>query len=165
MDRDAVLAAALGAAVLTGCTGRARRSAPTPSAPPPSASPTPTDPDVATLLSWAAAERSIAARYAAFARSVPSLAALRTNHLARAEAVEEQLAFRGVRVVDAPATPPLRGARRSVVRAFATAERRLAADYLRDLRALRDAGLAVLGAELATGARQHAIVLDRVPVA
>jgi hypothetical protein len=155
MDRDALLVAALGAAVLTGCTPD-RQPRPTPSASPSLA---PTDPDVATLRAWASAERSIAARYGTLVRTVPSLKPLRANHLARAAAVEERLAFLGAAPPSPPATEALRGKPAALLSAFAAAERRLAARYLADLRALRDPALAVVGAELAAGARQHAVVL------
>jgi hypothetical protein len=161
VDRDAVLAAALGAAVLTGCTSPSR-PAPTPS-PSPSVPP-PVDPDVAVLLSWAAAERSLAARYATAVHAVPALKPLRANHLARVAAAADHLRVRGVVPPPPPARAPLRGTPASLVRALADAERRLAAGYLADLTGVQNPKVAVLGAELLAGARQHATVLALVPL-
>jgi hypothetical protein len=161
VDRDALLVAALGAAVLTGCT-TSPSPAPLPSGSP-SASRAPVDPDVALLATWASRERVLAARYAALARSVPALAPLRANHTARAAAVERLVAARGGTPLETEPPPALKGPRRDVVAAFVTAERRLAARYVAALRDVRDPDVAVLGAELAAGARQHAALLRLVP--
>lgn len=159
MDSDALLVAALGAAVLTGCT---------PSAPVPSPSVSPSvppsaDPDVAVVSAWAVEERSLAARYGPLAARVPALAPLRANHLARAAACEALLSARGAVVPHATGRPS-NGAPRALMAAFATVERRLAARYLTDVALVRDADVAVLGAELAAGARQHALALSVVRV-
>jgi hypothetical protein len=164
VDRDALLVASLGAAVLTGCT-TSPSPAPLPSgSPSPSPSVTPAaDPDVALLVTWASRERVLAARYAALARSVPALAPLRANHTSRAAAVERLVAERGGRLLETKPPRALTGPRRDVVAAFVTAERRLAARYVAALRDVRDPDVAVLGAELAAGARQHAALLRLVP--
>ncbi|MDQ1712594.1 MAG: hypothetical protein QOE45_2044 [Frankiaceae bacterium] len=148
MDRDALLAAALGAAVLTGCT--APRRVPSPSPTPP-----PVDPDVAVLRSWAALERRAVATYDVAVRTAPALAPLRANHLARAAAVEALLATRGA--TPSPATPASRAPDPS------SAERGLVAAILASLPRVADPDVAVLGAELAAGARQHATLLPLVP--
>lgn len=151
MDRDALLAAALGAAVLTGCTVPRR----VPALPSPTPSPPP-DPDVALLRSWGAAERRAVTAYDTPVRTSPALNTLRANHLARAAAVEALLAERG-----ASPSPPALAA--PVLPAPVALERALVAGYLRDLGAVTDPGVAVLGAELAAGARQHLALLPLVP--
>ena len=162
MDRDALLAAALGAAVLTGCT----TSSPTPPGPTPSPTPsaTPEDPDLALLTAWATDERVLAARYAPAVRAVPALAALRANHVTRAAAVVEHLRVRGAAAPAVPAQPPTKAAPRALVAALADAERRLAGRYVAALGGVRDPLVVTLGAELAAGARQHAALLALVPV-
>jgi len=152
-----VLAAALGAAVLAGCT---RSSSPPRPSPSPSPSPTPVDPDVAVLTAWYAAEHGIAARYGS--PKGPVLKALRANHLARADAVLDHLRVRGAGPPTPVPQPPLRGKTASLVKAFREAERALAGRYVTGLGAIRDPKVAVLGAELAAGARQHAVVLGLV---
>jgi hypothetical protein len=150
VDRDALLAAALGAAVVTGCTAPRR----VPALPSPSTSPPP-DPDAALLSSWALAERRTAGLYAA----TGPLATLRANHLARAAAAEALLAARGA----SPSPPPAVPARPAAVAALVAAERALAAGYVAALGRVTDSAVAVLGAELAAGARQHAALLPLVP--
>lgn len=157
MDRDALLAAALGAAVLSGCTSGDERP------PRPTASPTPTpspvDPDVALLRSWATAERALAARYAPAVRAVPALKPLRANHLARATAVADHLRARGTVAPAVPRQPRAPRETAALLRALADAETRQAARYVAALARVRDPLVAMLGAELAAGARQHATVL------
>ena len=140
MDRRAFLGAALGAAVA--CT---RRAAPRPL---PTATPAPTptvDPDVALLTSWWLSERRLLA-------SLPAAAApLRAAHATRADAVAEHLAARGATPPAAPTAAPSRDAARTMEDASAR--------YLADLARAASADVAVLGAELAAGARQHAVVL------
>jgi hypothetical protein len=157
VDRDAVLAAALGAAALAGCTRAADPPGPTSS---PTPSPPPVDPDVAVLTAWYAAECGIADRYGK--PTGPVLKALRANHLARADAVLDHLRVRGVVAPTPAARPPLRGKTASLVSAFRDAERALAGRYVLGLGAIRDPKVAVLGAELAAGARQHAVLLGLV---
>ena len=162
MDRDALLTAALGAAVLTGCTPGRRDAAPPPESPSPSASPT-VGPDVAVVVEWADAENALAFRYATLVKSVPALAPLRANHLARAEAVSEHLARLGG--TPSPAAVlhrklPLP----ALVRSLTEAEREHATRVLARLSRLRDPDLVALGAELAAGARQHAVLLGLVPL-
>jgi hypothetical protein len=161
MDRNAALAAALGAAVLAGCTAD-REAAPAPTTPS-ATTPPPADPDLALLSGWYAAERRLAARYAVLVRRVPALAPLRANHDTRADAVRDHLLVRGASPAEQPGAP-LRGAPRSLVKSFAAAERRLAAAYLSELARVTDPKVATLGAELAAGARQHATLLELVPV-
>jgi hypothetical protein len=151
VDRDALLAAALGAAVLTGCT--APRRVPALPSPSPSSAPPP-DPDAALLSSWAASERRVAGLYGPGG----PLAPLRANHLARAVAVEALLVARGASPAPSPAP-----ARPAAVAALLTAERSLATAYLASLARAGDPAVAVLGAELAAGARQHAALLPLVP--
>jgi len=157
VDRDALLAAALGAAVLSGCTSGSG-SRPTP-APTPTPSASPADPDLALLRSWATAERALAARYAPAVRAVPALKALRANHLARATAVVDHLRVRGAVAPAVPRQPRAPRDTRALVRGLADAESRQAARYLAALARVRDPLVAMLGAELAAGARQHATVL------
>ena len=152
MDRDALLAAALGTAVLTGCTTSRRDPAPTPS--PTTPSPTPVDPDLATLRTWWTAEIRLSRAYARASREIRPLGA---NHAARAAAVADHLR---VRRAPLPARPAARALSRAALR---TAERRLAADLLADLAGVRDPLVATLGAELAAGARQHATLLGLLP--
>lgn len=152
-----MLAAALGAAVLAGCTRSSGRPEPTAS---PTPSPSPVDPDVAVLTAWYAAERGIADRYGT--PTGPVLKALRANHLARADAVLDHLRVRGVVAPTPVPRPALRGKTASLVRAFRDAEKALASRYVTGLGAIRDPKVAVLGAELAAGARQHAVVLGLV---
>jgi hypothetical protein len=152
VDRDALLAAALGAAVLTGCTVPRR----VPALPSPTPSPSPPDPDVALLRSWAAGERRAVTAYDTPVRTSPALNTLRANHLARAAALEALLAERG-----ASPSPPAIAA--PGLPAPVAMERALVAGYLRDLAAVTDPVIAVLGAELAAGARQHLALLPLVP--
>ena len=160
MDRDALLTAALGVAVLSGCTAT-RRTAP----PAPSPTPSPlAHPDVAVLVEWGEAERALAFRYAPLVKAVAALAPLRANHLARAEAVDEHLARLGggtpsPGAVVNPSAPPA-----TLAKALAKLERDHAARCLSVLARVRDADVAVLGAELAAGARQHAVLLGLVPL-
>lgn len=141
MDRDALLVAALGAAVV-GCTaGREDDPAPVPTTP----SPTPAAADVALLESWWRRERSLAASLPA------SYIPLRNNHLTRAAAVAEHLAALGAAPPSPPAPVP--------VADHAKAARDAAARYVAELTGAASADVAVLGAELAAGARQHAVVL------
>ncbi|HVF05761.1 MAG TPA: hypothetical protein VNA20_13045 [Frankiaceae bacterium] len=164
MDRDVVLAAALGAAVAAGCT-TSERPAPEPTA---AVTPTPTavpeDPDVVALRSWLAAERRLAARYAAVVRQVPALRPLRVNHTTRATALTDHLRARGVDPGPAATVAPLRGKPGTVVRTLARAERDLAAAYVATLPKVGDTAVLLLGAEFAAGARQHAVVLAQVEV-
>ena len=161
MDRDSLLAAALGAAVLTGCTSRSR-PAPAPSASP-TPSPAPTDPDVAVLSGWIVEESRLADAYGAIVERLPSIAPLAGNHRDRAEELVTQVARRGA---VPPRGGPGGGARTGspgrVVAELARLEREAAARYLTALGRVADPGVAVLGAELAAGARQHAAVLRRV---
>lgn len=159
MDRDAALVAALGAAVLAGCTERRVAVPPTPSGP---VTPSPADPDVATLAAWSASEQRLAVLYAPLVRAVPSLAALRRNHTARARAVEGRLrALGSARAsISRPVAP--HGRPVALAAGLAAAERKAAAAYVAALSGLRDPDVAVLGAELAAGARQHVVVLGRV---
>jgi hypothetical protein len=150
VDRDALLAAALGAAVLTGCTAPRR----VPALPSLSPSPAPPDPDAALLSSWALSERRVAGLYG----PTGPLAPLRANHLARAAAAEALLVARGT----SPSPPPA-PARPAAVAALVAAERSLATGYLASLPRVTDPSVAVLGAELAAGARQHAALLPLVP--
>lgn len=152
-----MLAAALGAAVLAGCTRSPDPPGPTPS---PTPSPSPLDPDVAVLTAWYAAERGIADRYGRPAG--PVLKALRANHVERAGAVLDHLRVRGVAAPTPAPRPALRGRTASLVRAFRDAEKALAGRYVLGLAAIRDPKVAVLGAELAAGARQHAVLLGLV---
>ena len=157
-----MLVAALGAAVLAGCT---TSGAPDPE---PSESPTPTapeDPDAAQLRAWLALEQRYADRYAAAATRVATLKALRSNHTARADAVADHLRVRGLLPPDRVPVPALRGAPASVARTLARAERELAGRYVAALPRVTDPRVVVLGAELAAGARQHAelLALVRMP--
>ncbi|HEU0132823.1 MAG TPA: hypothetical protein VFQ85_17725 [Mycobacteriales bacterium] len=158
MDRDALLVAALGAAVLTGCTPRSDRPGPATPSPLPSLAP---DPDQALLAAWAAAERLAAARYDRPVRAIPALAPLRANHLARARAVEARLT---ASPSAAPAPPALGGPPAAVVRALVTAERALAASYAAAVARAADPEVVLLGATLAAGARQHAALLPILPL-
>ena len=162
MDRDALLTAALGAAVLVGCTPGRREAAPTPSPSSPSPSPV-EDPDVAVLVEWHGAEGALAFRYDALVKAVPALAPLRANHRTRADAVAEHLTRLGGTpspgaVVNPSASPA------ALAKSLAKAERDHAARVLSRLSRVRDPDVAVLGAELAAGARQHAVLLGLVPV-
>ena len=133
MDREGLLVAALGAAVLTGCT---RHDTP---APTPTPSPT-TDPRVAVLAAWWTTEATL------HASTPPSHVPFRNAHRARLAAIEERLAALG-----ATPPPPPRAGRLDL----AGAER----SYTRSLAGLSDPDPVTLGAELAAGARQHAAVL------
>lgn len=156
VDRDRRLLVAFGALALTGCTP-SRRPSPTPA--PTTPTPTPLSaPDLAVLRRWALAERHIVMRYSALVGKMPDLIPLRQNHAVRAEAVERRLPERPV----LPRTGPLDGRVPEVVRAFVAAERALAESYLADLAGLADPANAVLGAELAAGARQHVVILRAV---
>lgn len=155
MDRDALLVAALGAAVLGACTPDRTPALPSPTS---SVSPSTVDPDVAVLTAWALAERNIAARYGLLVTKVPALKPLRANHLARAAYVASLRP--GITVT--PTATPLRGAPKVVVPAFVKAEKALAVSYVAALAGVRDPDVAALGAELAAGARQHAALLPLV---
>lgn len=157
-----MLAAALGTAVLAACTPSSPDPAPAPS--PGTPSPTPVDPDVALLRTWSADERVLAARYAALVRAVPALKPLRANHVARAAAVADHLRVRGAAPLPIPAQAASKARPPALVDALADAERRLGARYLAALASVRDPKVAVLGAELAAGARQHVAVLRLVPL-
>jgi hypothetical protein len=161
VDRDAALVAALGAAVLAGCT---QRRVPVPPSPSRSSTASPAaDPAVAVLLGWEASERRLAALHASALRRVPGLTTLRRNHLARAGAIADRLRARGVASPSpTPAVRPLHGKPPALVAALVAAERGAATAYLGAL-ARVDADLATLGAELAAGARQHAVVLRLLP--
>ncbi len=158
MDRAAFVAAA-GVAFLAACTDRRHPAPPLPS--PSSASPTP-DPDAAVLTAWSASEQRLAALYAPVVHPAAAIAALRANHVARAAAVAEHLRVRGLVAASAAAVAPLRGKPPAVVTALVAAERAAATGYLAALSRVSDPDVAVLGAELAAGARQHATVLRLV---
>jgi hypothetical protein len=155
VDRDALLVAALGAAVLGACTPDRTPALPSPTVSVPAS---PVDPDVAVLTAWALAERNIAARYGLLVTKVPALKPLRTNHLARSAYAASLRP--GITVT--PTAKPLHGAPKLVVPAFAKAERALATSYVAALAGVRDPDVAALGAELAAGARQHAALLPLV---
>ncbi len=135
MDREGLLVAALGAAVLTGCTSH-DEPAPTPT---PTPSPT-ADPEALVLTSWWTQEETL------YANTPPSHVPFRAAHRARRTAIEERLRARGVPIPGEPErwTLDLAGAERA---------------YTRSLAGLTDPDLVTLGAELAAGARQHAAVL------
>jgi hypothetical protein len=156
VDRRAALAA-LGALVVTACTERRHALPPSPSA----SSPPPVDPDVTTLVSWSASERRLALLYAPLLGKAPALRALRDNHTARAAAVADRLAVRGLSPSPVP-TPVRKGGVPALVAALVADEREAATRYLAALGRIADPGVAVLGAELAAGARQHAVVLRLV---
>jgi hypothetical protein len=103
------------------------------------------DPDVALLTAWLVSERRL------LASLPPAAAPLRNAHATRAAAVAEHLAARGAPVPSGPSTSPVRDA--------ATAPRDASSRYLADVARAASADVAVLGAELAAGARQHAVVL------
>jgi hypothetical protein len=155
VDRDALLVAALGAAVLGACTPDRTPALPSPSAP---GTTPPVDPDVAVLAAWALAERNIAARYGLLVSKVPALKPLRANHLARSAYAASLRP--GITVH--PTATPLHGAPKLVVKAFVKAEKALAVSYVTALAGVRDPAVATLGAELAAGARQHAALLPLV---
>jgi hypothetical protein len=147
VDRRGLLGAALGlaaGAAVAGCTNGGGTS-PTPA--PTTPSPTPTlDPDLAILTAWWQSERRLL-------DSLPTTAApLRAAHAARLAAVAEHLAARG-------APPPSPSPSPRPVTALVKAELDASARYLKDLAAVASNDVAVLGAELAAGARQHATVL------
>lgn len=135
MDREALLVAALGAAVLTGCTHHDARKP----APRPTPSPT-TDPEAVVLAAWWAQEETL------YSATPPGHLPFRAAHRARRIAIEERLRARGLPLPSQPErwTLDLAGAERS---------------YVRSLAGLTDPDLVTLGAELAAGARQHAVVL------
>lgn len=151
MDRDAVLVAALGTAVLAACTSSSP-PAPTPS--PSTPSPEPVDPDLALLLGWHTAELTMAARYGG--GNVPVFGDL---HRAHARDVADHLRVRGEPPPPPPSRGPYRGRRPALLKALARAERDLAARYQAALADVRDPKVALLGAELAASARQCAAVL------
>lgn len=154
MDRDALLAAALGTAVLTGCTSSGDDD-PTPAPAPSSPTPDPVDPDITILRGWWSAEFTLMRMCAAGARKTPALRALAQNHNARLNAVADHL-----RVRDEP-QPRIPAAQQPAVTlaALTRDERRLVTGYLDDLPRVTDPLVVTLGAELAAGARQHAVLL------
>ena len=154
MDRDALLAAALGAAVLTGCTSSGDDD-PTPTPVPSSPSPEPYDTDITVLRGWWSAELTLMRMCAAGQRKTPALRALAQNHNARLNAVADHLRVRDepqprIPAVKQPAVP---------LAALTSDERHLVTGYLDDLPRVIDPLVVTLGAELAAGARQHATLL------
>lgn len=148
MDRDALLAAALGAAVLTGCTSD-DDPAPTPRPGPPTGhSSRDVDPDLPIVLAWWVSEHHL--QKATPATYVP----LRAARAERIAAMAERLLALGGNT-NSPGPKPIAD--------LAKAERDASARYLVSLARVTDPAVAVLGAELAAGARQHATVLALLP--
>ena len=94
MDRDAVLVAALGAAVLSGCTSPSR-PAPTPTP----TTPEPVDPDIALLTAWYLEEAAMRLRYPG---NAPPLSDAHGAHLSD---IGDHLRVRG----EPPPVVPTRG--------------------------------------------------------
>lgn len=147
-DRRALLLGALGVAV-AGCTsGGGDDPSPTPAQS--TASPTPaTPPDAALLTAWWLTERRL--HDALPASYVP----FRAAHEARIAAVEEHLRALGAPVPTAPAPKRIDDHTKAAIVA--------SAGYLGDVRRAVSPDVAVLGAELAAGARQDAMVLAALP--
>lgn len=102
------------------------------------------DPDVAILSAWWQSERRLRAALPAAAT------ALRDAHHARAVAVAEQLVVRDAPLPTDPA-PPTRPASQEEAAAYTR--------YVSALDSITSPDVAVLGAELAAGARQAATIL------
>lgn len=147
MNRRDVLAGAVASLVLGACTRRRRRVVPSPTA---TRSPTPV-PDGDLLAAWYAAEQ----RLVRLSGTVPGAASVRADHLIRSRAILDRLHVLGL----GPPTVTLPPAVPHAKAALATAEGAAARTYVAALPAVVDPAVAVLGAELAAGARAAAVAL------